>query len=133
MINEHANNKQLKEWKSNPGLNHSKAFITNVTKSMSDTLKKLSKDNTKKIIGAFTGHYGTNYILNNIGVTDNPKCRHCQKAPETMQHPPCECNALGRKRMDLFGDADPKPEDYRLLPMGRVAKLLSFAVPTSEQ
>lgn len=124
-IMDYADEKHRQEWEISEGLLHSKKFIGSSTKGAFNFIMNNGRTKTRAVIGALTGHYKTNDMLYKMKITSNGDCRACGDLRETMEHILCECDVLATKRMSLLGNAFPKPEDYRFLPLGGIAAYLN--------
>lgn len=49
----------------------------------------------------------------NIGKSDSSACRLCLEEDESARHILCECAAVARIRLHLFGNGFPNPSDIR--------------------
>lgn len=131
-INDHTKLKHQQEWKAVIGLRHSKRFIENVNTSWTKKLWSLSRKQLQQIVGVFTGHFGTKYILAKMGLQDNVDCRICGEEVESMEHILCECDALARTRMRLFGDGYPVPGDFKALPLRLITRFMDEVIEAME-
>ncbi|KAI8435452.1 hypothetical protein MSG28_003755 [Choristoneura fumiferana] len=131
-INDHTKLKHQQEWKTLEGLKHSKRFIENVSTSWTKKLWTLSRKQLRHIVGAFTGHFNTKHILVKMGLQDNEVCRICGEEDETMEHIMCECDALARSRMRLFGDGYSAPGDFKALPLRQIIQFMDEVIKAIE-
>ena len=101
---------QMKDshWKSLPGLNQAKRFITCSPKRANQMLS-LNKVDLRLLTGLFTGHCSLKYHLHKIGKADSNSCRLCNEAPETAEHILCVCEAASTKRLTYFSKATLTP------------------------
>ncbi|KAL0820148.1 hypothetical protein ABMA28_005307 [Loxostege sticticalis] len=121
----YAVNKHLTEWKNLPGMKHSKNFLGDNPGKWSKFILGGNRNQSRLLMGALTGHFATNKMLNRMGLVASDQCRNCGEKQETMEHVLCECDSLARTRMRLLGLAYPKLEDYRHLAPFDITKLLA--------
>ena len=95
-----------------PGHRHDKLFIGRPCKKRADDLLKLSKHQLKMVAVILTVHAAVRGHLYTVGLFDgNPTCRFCRKETDTVQHIICCCEALARKRYNVFGNPLVEPKD----------------------
>jgi hypothetical protein len=81
-------------------------------KVRADTLLKLNRSQLRMITAVYTGHAPVRGHLFTIGLfCGDPICRCCGMETETVQHIVCRCEALARKRYDVFGKLIIEPKD----------------------
>jgi ribonuclease HI len=117
-INNFANDRLSEEWKSIPGLKHSKRFIKDTKEGQNRNIWGHGREHIRVLTGILTGHYGVNKILFKMGLVEDDKCRFCSQYEESMEHLLCDCDALARNRFITLGKGYPTPEDYVLLSKG---------------
>ena len=78
---------------------------------MTRDLLTFGRNKLRTLIGIRTGHMAVKGHLNRIGVYNGDlKCRLCEKEPETVRHVICNCEALCRRRQQIFGEDTLDPE-----------------------
>jgi hypothetical protein len=64
------------------------------------------------IVAILTRHAPVGTPLCSMGLFDgDPTCRFCRKETETLQHIICRCEALARRRFNVFGNPVVEPKD----------------------
>ena len=113
ILNQWIKNQHDALWKNVSGLRQSKMFILQVGQKNLKNILKLNRKDLRVIVGLYTGHCQLRRHLKIIGViNENPECRLCKQEPETAYHILCECTALARLRMEIFGVGFPEPNFY---------------------
>jgi hypothetical protein len=92
-----------RHWRDVPGYKHGKLFISGPCKKRAEDLLKLSRHHLRMVVAILTGHtlMRTHYGL----FEGDPVCRLCGHQAETVQHIMCCCEAMARRRFDVFGDS----------------------------
>ena len=99
-------------WKTTPGCRHGKLFIGRPCKRKADDLLKLGRHQLKMAVAILTGHAPVREHLRIMGLfSGDPSCRFCGMETETVQHITCCCEALARKRYNIFGKLFAIPKD----------------------
>lgn len=101
-------------WREIPGLNHSKAFIIEPSRSRAEKLLELERHQLRLMIGLYTGHCRLRHHMHKMGIADTTECRLCMEDEETANHILCECPAAARTRFETFGEAQIRPSDLNL-------------------
>jgi hypothetical protein len=66
------------------------------------------------VVATLTGHARVIKHLRTIGLFEGDRtCRFCRQEVETVQHIICCCEALARKRHNVFGNLVVEPTDIR--------------------
>ena len=90
-------------------------------------LLHLSKRQLRVIVMLMTGHgFFRNHLFNNMKLTDEKKCRFCDKAIETGIHQICHCMRFSYHRCILFGNSLIQPEDLYEYPFDDVMLYLKI-------
>ncbi|KAI4463190.1 hypothetical protein MML48_4g00016016 [Holotrichia oblita] len=96
--------KQQEYWRASPGIVHGTTFIGKPCRNRARELLHLSRKQLCIVTGLMTGHAAVKEHLHKIGVFDgDTKCRLCGIEPETADHILRDCEALDRRRQNLFG------------------------------
>jgi hypothetical protein len=97
-------------WKELTGHRHGKLFISGPCKKRADDLLKLGRHQLKKVVAILTGHAPVRKHLRTMGLFEgDPTCRFCRQEAETVQHITCCCEALARRRYNVFGSLVVEP------------------------
>jgi hypothetical protein len=65
------------------------------------------------VVATLTGHAPVRKHLHTMGLLEgDPTCRICGLEVETVQHITCYCEALARKRYNVFGSLAVEPTEY---------------------
>ena len=83
----------------------------------------LSRLKLRLVVGLLTGHYLNRHFCT-MRLVPDPTCPLCGEEEETAKHFLCECVALGRLRMELFGVDVIAVEDIRGLDINQVWRLM---------
>ena len=68
------------------------------------------------IVAIRTGHNPVRKHLRVMGLFDgDPTCRFCRMEAETVQHIVCCCEALARRRCNVFGRMIAEPKDINTI------------------
>jgi hypothetical protein len=75
-------------------------------------LLKLNRHQLKVVVAILTGHAPVRKHLRTMGLFEGePTCRFFRKEAETVQHIICRCEALVRRRFNVFGNPVVEPKD----------------------
>lgn len=116
--------KSKRYWERLPGLNHSKAFIPDMTKKVTDTIRELGRKHLKALMGMYTGHCRLRHHMYRIGLAESAECRLCMEEDETAEHILCSCPAVERIRHSTLGNALPRAEDIKRASPSQIIELL---------
>jgi ribonuclease HI len=98
-------------WKDSTGHRQGKLFISGPCTKRADDLLKLGRHQLKMVVVTLTGHAPVRKHLRTMGLFEgDPTCRFCRQV-ETVQHITCCCEALARKRYNVFGNLVVEPTD----------------------
>jgi hypothetical protein len=62
-------------------------------------------------VAILTGHAPVRTHLRTMGLFEgDPACRFCGQQAETVQHIICRCEAMARRRFNVFGDSVVEPK-----------------------
>jgi hypothetical protein len=105
-------NQHYSAWRDLPGHRHGKLFIGRPCKKRADDLLRLSRPQLKMVVAILTAHAPVRTHVNIMCLFDgDPTCRFCRMETETVQHIICCCEALARKRYNVFGRLIAEPKD----------------------
>jgi ribonuclease HI len=90
-------------WKDLTGHRHGKLFIRGPCKKRADDLLKLGRHQLRMVVATLNGQAPVREHLRTMGLFEgDPACRFCRQEVETVQHITCCCEALARKRYNVF-------------------------------
>jgi hypothetical protein len=100
-----------RHWRDVPGHKHGKLFISGPCKNRAEDLLKLSRHQLRMMVAILTGHAPVRTHLRTMGLFESdPFCRFCRQEAETVQHIICHCEAMVRRRFNVFGDSVVEPK-----------------------
>jgi hypothetical protein len=103
-----------RHWRDVPGHKHGKLFISRQCKKRAEDLLKLSRHQLTMMVAILTGHAPVRTHLRTMGLCEgDPVCRFCGQEAEIVQHIICRCEAMARRRFNVFGDSVVKPKVIR--------------------
>lgn len=114
------NERMILRWSETEGLAHSKKFILGTSKTKTNQLLQLNRQQLRIIIGLYTGHCGLKEHLFKVRLVEERSCRFCTVSLETAEHILCSCEALERKRFIHLGKGRITPMDVWSLETSRI-------------
>ena len=88
-----------------------KHLINGPCSNQTEELLTKNRMQLRIITGLLTGHFPVKKHLHTIGkVTGDLNCRLCNKVPETVEHVIYDCEALDRRRYNVYGQIQIDPE-----------------------
>jgi hypothetical protein len=99
------NKKHIKQWESIRRLKQAKKLISGPCANRSKDLLKLNRDQLRRTVGLFTGHYRLKGHLFKLGLTDDPICERFLEEDESATHVLCDCEAIAHlqfRHLDQF-------------------------------
>jgi hypothetical protein len=94
-----------KRWNLAPGLKHGKAAIGKPSQKLTNEVLQLRRTQIRQVVGLLTGHCHLRKHLHRLGVSnESTLCRLYYTEDETASHIIYDCDALIRKRTNLFGN-----------------------------
>lgn len=90
-------------WHHTSNAQHSKSFIRDPNREISERLTELTKRELRIGVGIITGHVSLNAHLTRIGAREDPLCDRCNMGEESGRHFICECPAWSNTRREVYG------------------------------
>ena len=112
------------EWVKLNSCRHSKNFIKEPNKKMTNYLLSISRSNLRLVIGTITGHCKLNKHLHRMKLSNSPLCRHCNEADETPEHFLTSCPALAHRRQKFLEQPFPQKHQLETIGIGKIHKLI---------
>ena len=99
-----AQQEHLSRWNSTPGQIHARATLGNPSKKLTAGMLLLTRSQIRQVTGLLTGHCHLRKHLHRIGIYNGSiECRLCGEEEETASHIIYSCEALNRRRNNIFG------------------------------
>ena len=114
-------------WLTVPKLRQSKKMLKEPSSFRTRILLHLSRRQLRDIVILMTGHGFFRNHLFNMKLTDEKKCRFCEKAIETGIHLLCHCMRFSYHRCILFVNSLIHPEDLNEYPFDDVLFYLQIS------
>lgn len=125
VITDWVKNKHKQHWRDIPGNRHGKIFIKGPCPKRTEELLRKNRSQLRIITGLLTGHFPVKKHLHTIGKFNGDlNCRLCGKGPETVEHIILECEALARRRYQIYGQTQTDPESISTRPFVNLCYLI---------
>jgi hypothetical protein len=83
-------------------------------------LLKLNRDQSRWMVGLFTGHCHPKEHLLKLGLTEDPTCERCLEEEESATRILCDCGAIAYLRDRHLGQFFAEPSDFYEAPINKV-------------
>jgi hypothetical protein len=80
---------------------------------------KLNRDQLRRVVGLFTGHFHLKGHLYRLGLTYDPTCGRCLEEDESATHILRDCEAIAHLRFRHLGQYFMQPSDYYDAPVNK--------------